>query len=113
MEGELLDGLVVAALGGDKLIDGIADFLEHIIAQQALFQNLAIHQVLAHGRADGAGDACLLLGNDAGGKGHVDAHDVFGLVRPEQHADGNVVGDVADNGSHSGTNQIMIHPSKA
>ena len=100
MPGKLLNGLVIMALGGDKLVDGVADLGEHVIAQQTLLKHLAVHQVVADGFADGGCDTAFLLGNDAGSEGHVDAHDVFGLMRPEQHPDGDIVGDISDYGTH-------------
>ena len=37
-----------------------------------------------------------LFGDDAGGERHAPSHDMFRRMRAEQHADGNVVSDVAD-----------------
>ena len=107
MASKLLDCLVVSLLCGDKLIDGAFDFYTHVLAQQAFLQHLAVHQVLAHRLADGAGQTGFFLGNNAWGERHVNAHDVFGLVGPEQHAYSDIVSDIADDSAHSGPNEIM------
>ena len=48
----------------------------------------------------------FLLGDDAGSERHTPTHNVFCRVRAEQHADGNVVGDVADDTTNQWTNYV-------
>ena len=56
--------------------------------------------IVADGRTHGFRDPSFLFGDDVGSERNPPPHNVFRRVRAEQHADGNVVGDVADDATN-------------
>ena len=83
----------------------------HTMARSSLFitcrmmaslflQHFLAHQVVADGRANSFSNPSFLHGDDAGSERNPPPHDVLRRVRAEQHANGYVVGDVADDATN-------------
>lgn len=83
----------------------------HTMARSSLFitcriraslflQHFLAHEVVTDGRTHSFSNPSFLLGDDAGSERHPPSHDVLCRVRAEQHADGYVVGDVADDATN-------------
>ena len=93
---ELLQRLLVGALGGGKAVDGPRYPPYQLGREQRALEHLLVHQVLADGLAHGLGNPIALLRDDARRQRDVHPEQILRLMGPEQHADGHIVGDVAD-----------------
>ena len=97
---ELTDGLFIDFLLGNELLNRCAHPAHHVVRQQILFQYLLVHQIIADDRSHGFSYPSLLFGDDAGSERNPPSLNVFRRMRTEQHADGNVVGDVTDDATN-------------
>ena len=97
---DLLYSLSAGFLRGNEVLNRRTHPIHHVIRQEILLQHFLTHQIIADGRAHSCGDPSLLLGYDAESGREPPSHDVFRRVRAEQHADGYVVGDVADDATN-------------
>ena len=65
-----------------------------------LLKNFLIHQVGTDGGANRCSQSSFLFWDDARSEGDFPAEQVFCLMRSEKHTNGNIVGDIANDGAY-------------
>ena len=98
-------------LSDEILVERLPDLCEHGLGEEVFLQHFLIHEVDTDRSTHRGRYASLFLGDDARRERHFVPQDVLRLMGAEEHPDGNVISDVANDAAYERSDDKSDHAS--